>query len=86
MSNKSSTEAAGASEIKAAAAPTPPKFTIARLRKECYKLFGVTVSTFDGATHGLAGTFSVAEMRSNIEKWQNKAISSTKTDKKEVNK
>lgn len=86
MSNKPNTEAAGASEAKTAAAPKPPKFNIARLRKECYKLFGVTVSTFDGATHGLTGSFSVAEMRSHIEKWQNKAISAPKTDKKEVNK
>lgn len=85
MSTKQSPEVAGASEVKTAAATTPPKFTIARLRKDCFKLFGVTVSTFDGATHGLTGNFSVADMRAHIEKWQNKAISTPKKTKKEVN-
>lgn len=53
-------------------AEATPKFTVEKLRKNCYTLFGVTQSTFDGATYGLGGEFTVEEMKSAIEKWQKK--------------
>lgn len=48
---------------------------IENLRRSCNKLFGVTPSTFDGATVGLTGKFTVAEMQSIIEKWLNTPVS-----------
>lgn len=62
---------------------SPPKVELARLRKDCLQLFGVTVSTFNGATFGLTGRFTVEEMRNRIKKWQDLRIISAK--KKEVN-
>jgi hypothetical protein len=38
------------------------------------KIFGVTTSTFDGAAKGLAGDFTVDEMKTIIKEWQNKPI------------
>jgi len=46
-----------------------PKCSVARLRQDCLKLFGVTTSTYDGATFGLGGEFTVGEMRERIEEW-----------------
>jgi len=60
-----------------------PRFTIARLRRDCLKLFGITVSTFDGATLDMTEEFTVEEMRSHIKKWLNKRVTTTPT-KKEV--
>lgn len=51
-----------------------PKFTIATLRKNCLKLFGVTTSTFDGATLGLNGEYTVEEIKTVIEKWHKKEV------------
>ena len=53
---------------------TAPKFPVANLRKKCYALFGVTTSTFDGATYGLNGEYTVEEMKDKIAKWQNKEV------------
>lgn len=58
----------------AEAVQTDPKFSIEKLRENCMTLFGVTTSTYDGATHGLKGDFTVAEMKTAIEKWQNTKI------------
>ena len=64
--------------VKGAIEPAPAKaerkIPLDKLRKSCVKLFGVTPSTFDGATVGLAGKFSVAEMQEIINKWLNKPI------------
>lgn len=49
-----------------------PKFTIEKLRENCYAVFGITKSTFDGATFGLDGEYTVEGMKTAIEKWQNK--------------
>jgi len=38
-------------------------------------LFGVTPSTFDGATVGLAGKFTVAEMQAQRDGWLNTPVS-----------
>lgn len=46
-----------------------PEFTIDQLRESARALFGISVSTFDGATHGMDGEFTVRAMRDHIEKW-----------------
>ena len=53
---------------------TAPKFSIEKLRSNCLKLFGVTSSTFDGATYGLDGEFTVEEMKNTIDKWKKSKI------------
>lgn len=53
---------------------TKPKYSIEELRSNCVALFGVTSSTFDGATYGLNGDYTVDEMKQVIEKWQKKSI------------
>lgn len=53
-------------------AEATPKFTIEKLRENCYAVFGISKSTFDGATYGLDGEYTVEEMKTAIEKWQNK--------------
>ena len=57
---------------------TAPKFTIEKLRSNCLALFGVTSSTFDGATHGLDGEFTVEEIKNTIEKWKNTTLKEAK--------
>ncbi len=69
-----------ASKTKATApAPAKPeaerKIPIEKLRRSCVKLFGVTPSTFDGATVGLTGRFTVNEMQAHIDKWLNTPVS-----------
>lgn len=51
-----------------------PKFSVEQLRENCKKLFGVTTSTFDGATYNLKGKYTVSEMKTIIEKWKNKEV------------
>lgn len=48
------------------------KFPVAKLRANCRKLFGVSSSTFDGATYGMTGEYTVEEMRSHIKEWGGK--------------
>ncbi len=50
------------------------KFTIDKLRENCRQLFGVSTSTFAGATHGLTGTFTVEEMKAHIDEWGKKGV------------
>lgn len=66
MSTKSSNSAPVAEEM--------PKFTIDRLRADSSKLFGVSTSTFDGATHELDGEYTVEEMKNIIQKWMKKEV------------
>lgn len=50
-----------------------PKFTLEKLGQHCGELFGVTSSTFAGATLGLkSGMYTVAEVKEAINKWKNK--------------
>lgn len=84
MSTKQATPETAAKAEKAAPA-TPPKFTVERLRRDCRALFGVTVSTYDGATYGLSEEYTVEEMRNHIQKWQSTGISAPKKTKKEAN-
>ncbi len=51
-----------------------PKFSVSRLREKCYDIFGVTTSTFDGATYGLSGEYTVEEMKDKIKIWQKKEV------------
>ena len=57
-----------------AKSPAPKKYTVERLRANCLKLFGVTTSTFAGATYGMTGTYTVEEMKANIEAWKKKEV------------
>lgn len=65
-------------------AQVTPKFTIERLRKECYRIFGVTTSTFDGATYGLKDKFTVEEMQKHLDEWRKKRVNPANKSK-EVN-
>ena len=59
-----------------------PSFTIERLRRDCYKLFGITDSTFDAAVFGLTGTYTVEEMKGKIKEFQRKPIFPKKKEDK----
>ena len=54
-----------------AAAPvqSTTKYPIEKLAAYCRKLFGVSSSTFAGATYGLTGAYSVEEIKDRINKW-----------------
>lgn len=60
----------------AAAAParagTGKKYPVAKLRPNCRQLFGISTSTFDGATYGLTGDYTVEELRTHIKAWGEK--------------
>lgn len=80
-----------ATEVIEQVTPAPqvapaPTFTIERLRRDCLTLFGVTPSTYNGATHGLQGDYTVDDMRARIAKWQNQQVrlKPKKNAKKEV--
>lgn len=50
------------------------KYTVEKLRENCRQLFGVSTSTFAGATHGLSGKYTVEEMRAHIKNWGKKGV------------
>lgn len=50
------------------------KIPLENLRRSCVKLFGVSFSTFDGATVGLSGKYTVNEMRDIIDAWLRKEV------------
>ncbi len=69
-----------ANKNKAAPAPEAAegrKIPIEKLRRSCVKLFGVTPSTFDGATVGIqpGSKYTIEEMQAHIDKWLNTPIS-----------
>lgn len=72
----------GAAETSAAA-PKPVKYSLARLRRDCRKLYGVSTSTFDGATVGYKPTdeFTVAELGDIIKVWKDAPIQRPKAKK-----
>jgi len=50
-----------------------PKYTLEKLKEHSVKLFGVSESTFIGATTRLTDKeYSVSEIRNTIEKWKSK--------------
>lgn len=53
---------------------TPQKFPLEKLAAGCRTLFGVSASTFAGATAGMSGDYSVAEMKDHINKWLKKEV------------
>lgn len=65
---KSNTKAAAPVKTEAAEV----KFSIENLGNNCLTLFGVTSSTFAGATYGLDGEYTVEEMTKIIANWQSK--------------
>lgn len=75
MAQKEKTETATVATVN-------PKHSLEKLRKNCLVLFGVTVSTFDGATHGLSGEYTVAEIKAIIEKWGKTPIKNTQKEVK----
>lgn len=50
------------------------KFTIEKLQENCQKLFGVSTSTFVGATYGMTGKYTIKEMKTHIEAWKGKGV------------
>ena len=78
MDDKKNTKADTPKAETSPAVPQPatnqPVFSLERLRRDCFKVFGVTSSTFDGAAHGLDGDFTVDEIRKIINDWQSKPI------------
>lgn len=64
------TGAASETEAKAVGKKIP----IENLRRSCGKLFDVTPSTFDGATVGLSGKYTVEEMKAIIKGWLEKEV------------
>ena len=60
-----------ASDAKVTAkSETEPKFTIEKLKENCLRIFGVSTSTFVGATYGMTGKYTVEEMKTHIENWK----------------
>lgn len=55
-------------------AETGPKFTIEKLKQNCLSIFGVSTSTFVGATYGMTGKYTVEEMKTHIETWKKEAV------------
>lgn len=69
---------AGAAVTAPAQAVAVKKYPVAKLRANCRQLFGVSASTYDGATYGMTGEYSVEEMRSHIKAWSGKKLDNTK--------
>ena len=57
----------GQATVKTGAAP---KYAVGKLQENCRQLFGVSTSTFAGATYGMTGKYTVEEMRAHIEAWK----------------
>ena len=62
------------SKTKGAEAPAKAGAAPEKLRLNCRRLFGVSTSTFDGATYGLTEKYTVEEMRAHIEAWKKKGV------------
>lgn len=50
------------------------KYKIPQLRAYCRALFGISTSTFDGATYGLTETYTIEEMKTHINNWKKKGV------------
>ena len=63
--------AAKTEKVEKTAAPAEPTFTAAQLRPSARSLFGISQSTYDGATDGVdpEQQFTVEAMRKHIDKW-----------------
>lgn len=49
-------------------------FTVEQLRAKCVELFGVSDSTFAGATAGLTGRFTKSEMAARLSAWGKEVV------------
>lgn len=49
-----------------------PKFSVESLGAHCMDLFGVSSTTYAGATAGMEGEYTVREMKEHIEAWSKK--------------
>lgn len=82
----SNIKASGGAAESAVATPTttPVKYPLSRLRRDCRKLYGVSTSTFDGATVGRKSDeeFTVAEMGEIVKSWKNAPIRPAKKEGK----
>lgn len=74
MANKTTSAATEATETTSTEKKAERKIPIEKLRRSCVKLFGITPSTFDGATVGMDGKFTVTEMQTHITEWLNKPV------------
>lgn len=80
MATKKKAEAQTVTEnVAVAAEETTAKkartFPLKRLQKDCLRLFGVTSSTFAGATYDLAdGDYTVEEIKTHIDNWKKKEV------------
>jgi hypothetical protein len=63
------TAAAPVQKDKSPPVTRPPKFPPAHLRRDCRALFDVSTSTYNAATCGLKGEFTVKEMGAHITNW-----------------
>ena len=69
-----------ATKTKAVGSTAPAQFeaekryTVDKLRGNCRRLFGVSTSTFAGATYGMTGKYTVKEMCAHIEAWGKKGV------------
>lgn len=70
MAKKVKTDA----ETKPGEGATPRKFEVGKLQENCRTLFGVSPSTFAGATAGMEGKYSVEDMKAHIEAWKKKEV------------
>lgn len=71
MAGKS--KSAGAAE-NTAGIRAAQKFTVEKLQANCRQIFGVSTSTFAGATYGMTGNYTVEEMSAHIEAWRKKGV------------
>ena len=71
MSKKKVSEA---TENSVTESKTAPKFTVEQLRPHALDLFGLTQSTYAGATHNLDVEYTVEEMKNHIDKWLKKEV------------
>ena len=78
MANTSKPSGAAAAPVSATV-----KYPLGPLRRDCRKLYGVSTSTFDGATVGYKPEekFTVAEMGDIIKVWKDAPIQRPKTGK-----
>lgn len=53
---------------------TTKKFTVEKLQANCRELFGISTSTFAGATYGMTGMYTIEEMRAHLEAWKKKGV------------
>lgn len=51
-----------------------PKYAIEKLQENCRQLFGVSTSTFAGATFDMTGKYTVEEMRAHIDAWKKREV------------